>query len=448
MMPEATAPDVDSLMREPRFVVLLVLAGAVGVIASGAAWGFLELIHEITDWVYDDLPDAFGYDEAPRWWPLPVLALAGLVVAFAVARLPGRGGHSPTAGIHPDPTEPAHLPGILLAATATIGLGAVLGPEAPLIALGAGLGIIAVRLVRSDAPPELANLVGVSGTFAAISFLFGSPVIAAVLLIEASGLGGARLRLILIPGLLAAGIGSLVSIGLGSWTGVDTSEIALEYPDLPAFARPDLVDFLWTVPLAAAVAIAVFAVFEAARYVERIATPRPFVALPVLGLAIAGAAIAFSETADRGIERVLFSGEQGLGPLISEADTWSLSALALLIGFKGLAYALSLAGFRGGPVFPALFLGAAGGLMAAQLPGFELTPAVAVCMAAAVVAVLRLPLSAVVLATLLTSESGFGVGPLVIVAVVVAYLATLSLPQPVAAEDAARGREEPAAALE
>ena len=69
-----------------------------------------------------------------------------------------------------------------------------------------------------------------------------------------------------------------------------------------------------------------------------------------------------------------------------------------------------------------MFLGAAAGLMAAQLPGFDLTPAVAVGLGAGVVAVLRLPLSAVVLATLLTAQAGFGVGPLIIVGVVVAYL--------------------------
>jgi hypothetical protein len=36
---------------------------------------------------------------------------------------------------------------------------------------------------------------------------------------EASGLGGAMLELVLVPGLLAAGIGSLVFIGLKAWTG-------------------------------------------------------------------------------------------------------------------------------------------------------------------------------------------------------------------------------------
>ena len=48
-------------------------------------------------------------------------------------------------------------------------------------------------------------------------------------------------------------------------------------------------------------------------------------------------------------------------------------------------------------------------------------------MAAAAVSVLRLPLSATVIALLLTSKAGIATGPLIIVAVVVAYLAIQTL---------------------
>jgi H+/Cl- antiporter ClcA len=65
--------------------------------------------------------------------------------------------------------------------------------------------------------------------------------------------------------------------------------------------------------------------------------------------------------------------------------------------------------------------------MASQLPGFPETAGVAVGAGAAVAAVLRLPLSAVVLATLLTAHTGEGVGPLIIVGVVVSYVVTLLL---------------------
>ena len=68
-----------------------------------------------------------------------------------------------------------------------------------------------------------------------------------------------------------------------------------------------------------------------------------------------------------------------------------------------------------------MYLGAVAGVMAAQLPGYDLTPAVAVGIGAGVAAVLRLPLSAVVLALLLTANTGAGSAPLVIFGVVVAY---------------------------
>src|SRR5688500_20376276 len=63
------------------------------------------------------------------------------------------------------------LPGIILAALATLGLGAVLGPEAPLIAIGGGLGALTVRLVRKDAPPMALMIMASAGRFAAISTL-------------------------------------------------------------------------------------------------------------------------------------------------------------------------------------------------------------------------------------------------------------------------------------
>ena len=122
--------------------MLLVLVSIVGVVTALAAWCFLELSHQIEVGVFEKLPEQLGYDSTPAWWPLPVTAIGGLIVAFAVVRLPGGGGHVPAHGLDTStPTLPIDLPGVMLAALATIGLGLVLGPEAPLIALGAGLGI-------------------------------------------------------------------------------------------------------------------------------------------------------------------------------------------------------------------------------------------------------------------------------------------------------------------
>jgi chloride channel protein, CIC family len=365
----ASRPDPASMMRSRRFLALLVLAAVVGVASSLAAWGFLELAFHMQSWVFTDIPKDLGYDSAPLWWSLPILAIAGVIAAFAIVRLPGRGGHIPAEGLNAAPTQPIDVPGVILAGLASIGLGLVLGPEAPLIAIGGGLGLLAVRLIPRDAPPEVGAVIAASAMFSALAFLFGSPIIAAVILIEAAGLGGSRLPLVLVPGLLASGIGSLVWIGMGSWTGLSTSDISISALQLPAFARPDAADIGWTILLAAAVAVGAVAIFRLGRETQRVAASRPFLVLPAIGIAVSGLAIAFSQAADKSVSDVLFSGQDAIGPLVANPGAWSLSALALLIAFKGLAYGLSLGSFRGGPVFPALFLGAAGGLMAAQLLG-------------------------------------------------------------------------------
>ena len=426
-MTATAAPDRETVPSRRTLALLLALTAAVGVAVSLAAWGFLELLHVIQQFAFTDLPHDLGFNGgAPVWWPLPVLGLAGALTAVAIARMPGAGGHNPAEGLNPGSTPPLDLPGVLLAALATIGLGAVLGPEAPLLALGSGMGIAAVQLVRPQAPDALVKIVAASGSFAAISFIFGSPLIGAVILIEAAALDRRGLQVVVPLGLLAAGIGSLVSIGMGSWTGLSSRDFALGSVSLPAFARPDVVDFLWAIPLAVVVAVGALAILRAARAIQPLLMARPLVLIPLAGLVVAGLAIAYAQLTGEDVAGVLFSGQDQLPGLVSGATGWGEWTLVALIVFKGVAWSVSLAGFRGGPTFPALFLGAAAGILASHLPGYALTPAVAVAMGAAMVAVLRLPLSSVVLATLLTFKAGTGAEPLVIVGVVAAYLLTLA----------------------
>jgi H+/Cl- antiporter ClcA len=54
-------------------------------------------------------------------------------------------------------------------------------------------------------------------------------------------------------------------------------------------------------------------------------------------------------------EDVLFSGQSSIPALVAEGST---AVVLVLLAAKALAYAVSLAcGFRGGPIFPAAFLG-------------------------------------------------------------------------------------------
>ena len=429
--PAAAMPtDATALLKTKNYRALLVLAAVIGVLVSLASWGYLELIHYIQLWVYKDLPSALSLAPVPSWWPLPVLAVSAFPIAFAIAKLPGGGGHKPAEGLKAGPpTQPIELPGVILASIATIGLGMVLGPEAPLIALGAGLGILAVKLSRKDTPDQVLALVAAAASFAAISSLFGSPIVGAVIIIEAAGLGGATLPVVLLPGLLAAGIGSLVFIGMGSVTGLSESAYAIAPLSLPKYHTPTLEAFAWTIVLAAIVAVAVYLIVRIGRAVSTATLLRPFVVVPVVALAVAGLAIAFADITGKPDNLVLFSGQDAMGPLVQQASTFSLSALAFLILFKGFAYSISLGAGRGGPTFPAMFLGLVAGLLCGHLPGFSETPAVAALMGAATVSMLRLPLASIII-TLVVSQAGVAATPLIIVAVVVAYLVVLALPMP------------------
>jgi H+/Cl- antiporter ClcA len=426
---ELTAQQAAATMTSKRFVVLLVVVAVVGVIVSLAAWCFLELIYQLQRELYTHLPNALGYKSGPPlWWSLPVLGVAGVLVALAIKRLPGGGGHLPAKGLAIGGgglPRTIDLPGVILAGLATVGSGLVLGPEAPLIALGSGMALLTIKLARREMPQQILVVVAAAGSFSALAFIFDSPLIAAVILIEATAIGGARLQLVLVPGLLAAGIGTLVAIGMGSFTGLSTSAFALGALSLPHFGHPDIAEFGWTIALALAIAVVARVVMVGGLGTYRVVSRRLLLFLPVVGLIVAGLAIAFHGATGKNVNEVLFSGQDALPGIVSQASTWSVAALLWLIVFKGLAWSISLGSFRGGPTFPALFLGAAAGIAVSRLPGFSLTPAVAVGMGAATTAVLRLPLSGAVMATLLTAHSGTGDEPLIIVGVVAAYLVSL-----------------------
>jgi H+/Cl- antiporter ClcA len=443
-----TPTDPLALLRSRSYLALLVLAAIIGVPVSAAAYFFLALVSKLQGWIFTDLPHGLGFHGEPLWWPIPPLVLAGILVSLTIRYLPGQGGHSPADGFKAGagaPT-PVELPGIVLAALATLSLGVVLGPEAPLIALGAGLGVHAVRLVKRDAPARTSAVVAAAGSFAAIATLLGSPLLGAFLLMEASGLAGATLELVLVPGLLAAGIGSLVFLGLDAWTGLGTLSLAI--PNLPHVGHPTGAEFLW------AVAIGVMAVplGSAIRWLGLFLRPhverRMLLATPVLGLAVAGFAIAFAAGTGKGSSEVLFSGQSDLGPFISKGASYTVGALLLLMACKGLAYGVSLSGFRGGPTFPAMYLGAVGGVALSHLPGLPLVDGVAMGIGAMTAVMLRLPLTSVLLATLLLGSDGLAVMPLAIVAVVVSYVASARLaPTPVPAHETPADSETAPAAV-
>jgi H+/Cl- antiporter ClcA len=408
-------------MRTKQYTVLLIMAAVLGVVISFLVYWYLKLVTDLQTWVFTDLPKGLGFHGEPPWWPLLPLAVAGAIVGATIRYLPGRGGHSPADGFHPGGiAAAADLPGIFLASLAGLSLGAVIGPEAPTIALGGGLAILAVKLAKRDVPQRTAAVLAATGSFAAISTLLGNPLSGAVLLLEASGLGGATATIALLPGLIGAGIGSLIFLGLGSLTGYGT--FSLRVPNLPLAAHLNVAQLGWAVVIGAAAAVLSFAIKWLALFVRPHLERRLLLLTPLAGLAVAGLAIAYAESTGKPSSDVLFSGQTTLPPLLEHSASYTAGALVLLIACKGLAYSISLAGFRGGPTFPGMFIGAAGGIAMSHLPGLPMIAGAAIGIGAMTAAMLQLPITAVLLTTLFLGTDGISTMPLTIVAVVTAFV--------------------------
>ena len=101
--------------------------------------------------------------------------------------------------------------------------------------------------------------------------------------------------------------------------------------------------------LAFTAAVATFTITGIARRSAGIVATRPWLLLPVAGLAVGGLAIAFAQITHQPADTVLFSGQDAFSSLIKQGPALALSTLAFLLLFKGLAWSISLGNFRGGP---------------------------------------------------------------------------------------------------
>ncbi|WP_217376161.1 hypothetical protein [Paenarthrobacter ureafaciens] len=144
-----------------------------------------------------------------------------------------------------------------------------------------------------------------------------------------------------------------------------------------------------------------------------------------LGLLIGLTPIASQLISGLSFTQMLFSGQDALPGLVEHATDYPLAVLVLLIACKTLAYRLSLSAFRGGPVFPSMFIGAALRIAASGLPGMDLAAAIGMGMGMG--------------AMLLLGVDGVAVTPQVVVAVAVAFVITNVLPIPGPGEPAEPG---------
>jgi hypothetical protein len=122
--PTEPTPSPLELLRSRSYVVLLGFGAIIGAPVAAAAYFFLEGFTRLQQYLFATLPGDLGFESQPVWWPIPLLALSGLLVALTIRYLPGTGGHKPAEGFKASgPVPPIELPGIVIASFATLSLG-------------------------------------------------------------------------------------------------------------------------------------------------------------------------------------------------------------------------------------------------------------------------------------------------------------------------------------
>jgi H+/Cl- antiporter ClcA len=408
-------------VTETEYLRLIGFGAAIGIPAALLAALFLALAHRIEDWLWADLPGAIGRS-APPWYLVVGLPVAGaLVVAVARRFLPGDGGHAPLHGLSTEPTPVAHGVGVALAALGTLGFGAVLGPEAPVIALGSVVGMAVTRFVRVD--PRGTAVLATAGSFAAISALFGGPLVAGIMLVEVGAGMGAAVLPALLPGFVAAAVGYLVFVGFGDWGGLDAPGLVI--PDLPTYEGTHLDDLAVAVAVGVAVALLAAVVRRLGTAVDGLRGRWGMPALLLAGGLAIGLVAQIGDLLGAEARDILFSGQTSVPVVVAED---SVRILAVLLVAKLVAYAVSLGcGYRGGPIFPAIFLGVT--LASFAVVWFDMSPtfAVAVGTAGGMAAQSRLLVSSLLFAALLVGLAGTDAVPGAVLAAVAAWITTAAL---------------------
>ncbi|MFF1529565.1 chloride channel protein [Cellulomonas sp. NPDC058312] len=413
--PAGTGPTAATTRDVAR---LTLLAALVGLPTGLVALAFLGAVHEAQHLLWDVLPDALGSDTPPGYLVvgLPVL---GAVLVAAARRLPGDGGHGPVHGLDLSPSPPSHAAGVALAAGGSLAFGAVLGPEAPLIALGSLTATWVTRRVRLAGPARQG--LGVAGAAGAMSTVFGGPLVAGVLLLEAGG--AAMVPAVLLPALVAAAVSFLLVTGVGDWAGIPTAGITV--PDLPVYDAVRPADLLVAVAVGAGAAVLLGAVHRGAVRLHD-ARDRVGRAPLLIGSGLAVGLLAWvAGVLGADPQDVLFSGQASVPALLAGP---SVAVVLVLLAAKALAYVVSLGGgFRGGPIFPAVLLGVGLAVLAGAPVGTPPTAALAIGTAAGMAAMSRLPLSALLLAALLVGRAGLEALPAAAVAATAAWLTVRAL---------------------
>ncbi|GAA4375631.1 ion channel protein [Paeniglutamicibacter cryotolerans] len=331
---------------------LSVPAVIVGFVSALGLFIVDEVAHVIKEFLWAWLPHLLQVDPDSRWWIFAVLSAIGFLIGLIVAFVPGHGGKdSATIELIGAPMPLAAVPGLAIVTALGLGGGVSLGPESSIVALNTAILVAVVHRLWPRIGVELVVMVSAAGTIGA---LFGTPVAAILVLtgvVAAAKTGGTLWDRLFLP-LLSASTASITLVLLGGQQ--------LRAPVVPAVDSP-LLGLLPAAVLVACLAALVGLVggvlFQPLHGLfRRLKWPLLYTTLGGLILGLLGAV---------GGPLTLFKGSEEMVELVDRAGNFTAWQLAGIIAVKLAALLIAAtAGFRGGRIFPAVFIGVAIGLCA------------------------------------------------------------------------------------
>lgn len=403
----------------------MVLAIGLGILGAIAAAVFLTVMSGLTDLFWETIPSALGLADVPWWW-VPLMLVIGALLVIAAGKL-GPGMGSPLEGFHFD-IGPSKAAAAISVAMITLVFGAVLGPEAPLIVCGTVLG----ALVTRKQGPQAQQLGMALGGIAAIGTILGNPFIVAFMVLEFAAMG-VMPKQALLPIFVALGSGYLVLIGIGPFAGLGALDLAV--PGITEVDHINALDLLVGALVAVLAAAAVLLARQLGYLTQRLGARKPAAATLLAAIVISVLAVVVMVAFDQPYDVVPFSGETAMPTLLAEGS--ALVVLAIAVS-KAIAYGVSLgSGFRGGPIFPATYIGVAVavliGLLMTSVP---LGALVVAGIAAACAAMLKLPFTSGLLAIVIGAGAGLVVTPLAIIGAIIGVFARIAYDKATGHEDA------------
>ena len=338
-------------MLHPRARTMLLLslpAVAIGIASSLILIVVMKIASVLQNLLWQRLPGTLGIAQDSPFWIIAILTLTGIAVGLVIRFSQGHAGPDPACEpLIGAPVPPSALPGLIVALILGLAGGVSLGPEHPIMTVNIALAVaIGARLLPRVNRMEWTILAS-AGTIGA---LFGTPVAAALIFSQTlNGSSEVPLWDRLFAPLMAAAAGALT-----------TGLFFHPHFSLPIahYGQMEMTDILSGAIVAA---IAIAAGMVAVWCLPRLHAMMHQMKNPVLVLGIGGFILGILGVIGGPVS--LVKGLDEMQQMVAN-QAFSTSDYFLLAVIKLAALVVAAAsGFRGGRIFPAVFVGVALGLM-------------------------------------------------------------------------------------